>query len=47
MKALEFRATGRVIVLASEDEGDQDWRRRAAEQFFKGYAGSGSIYDAI
>ena len=38
----------RVIVLVeTASEEDEDWRRLALEQFYKGYAESDAIYDEL
>jgi hypothetical protein len=37
----------RVILLLPELNEDQEWARLTAEQFFKGYAESDTVYDDL
>ena len=37
----------RVILLLPDSSEESDWQRLTAEEFFKGYAESDSIYDNL
>ncbi len=39
--------TIRVIVVLHDPTEEEDWRRLALEQFFKGYAEGDAIYDEL
>jgi hypothetical protein len=37
----------RVLLLVPAADEEQEWKRLAAEQFFKGYAEGDAIYDEL